>query len=65
MTGYLVEPDDEATLAERMLKVLADERLSRHLGNRARETALSRYAAEMVAAKTVAAYRQALDGEER
>lgn len=65
VTGYLVEPDDEATLAERMLKVLADERLSRHLGNRARETALSRYAAEMVAAKTVAAYRQALDGEER
>ncbi|MET0452881.1 MAG: glycosyltransferase family 4 protein [Mycobacterium sp.] len=59
-TGFLVESDDEATFADRIVKLLVDQELSVRLGRRAHEVALDRYAAAAVADMTVEAYRRAL-----
>ncbi|KWX66509.1 glycosyltransferase family 4 protein [Mycobacterium sp. NAZ190054] len=59
-TGFLVEPGDEAMLADRMLKLLVDPALAQRLGERAHEVAKERYSAEKVAAMTVEAYRKAM-----
>jgi glycosyltransferase involved in cell wall biosynthesis len=59
-TGFLVESEDEARLAERLVKVLNDERLCAQMGRRANEIALARYTPEAVAEMTVQAYRTAL-----
>lgn len=64
-TGFLVDSGDEAMLADRMLKVAVDERLSRTLGRRAHQLALHRYSAETVAAKTIEAYQMAVIQEKR
>lgn len=63
-TGFLVESDDEATLADRMVKLLVDQELSLHLGRRAHDVAMERYSAATVAEMTVDAYRKALAQEE-
>jgi glycosyltransferase involved in cell wall biosynthesis len=60
VTGFLVEPEDEGALAERMRRVLDDEQLSSRMGLRARDRALERFAPDAVAAQTVAAYRTAM-----
>lgn len=59
-TGFLVESDDEAALADRTVKLLADQDLSLRLGRRAHEVALERFTAAAVAERTVAAYRKAM-----
>lgn len=59
-TGFLVESDDEAALADRMVKLLADQDLSLRLGKRAHEIAVKRFAAAAVAERTMAAYRKAV-----
>jgi glycosyltransferase involved in cell wall biosynthesis len=60
-TGFLVDSEDEATLANRLVKVLVDQDLCLQMGRRANEVALERYTAAAVAEKTVAAYRTALN----
>lgn len=59
-TGFLVDPDDEVTLADRMVKLLADQELSLEMGRRAHEVAVQRYTAAAVAEMTVDAYRKAM-----
>ena len=59
-TGFLVESEDEATLADRMVKLLADQALCLRLGQRGHEVALDRFTAAAVAETTVEAYRKAL-----
>lgn len=59
-TGFLVGSDDEAALADRMVKLLADQELALRLGKRAHEVAKEQFTAEVVAARTVSAYRKAL-----
>jgi glycosyltransferase involved in cell wall biosynthesis len=59
-TGFLVESDDEATLADRIVKLLVDQELCMRFGRRAHEVALHRYAPAAVADMTVEAYRKAL-----
>ncbi len=44
-TGFLVDPDDEVTLADRMVKLLADQELSLEMGRRAHDVAVQRYTA--------------------
>jgi glycosyltransferase involved in cell wall biosynthesis len=63
-TGFLVESCDEATFADRMVKLLVDQELSLRLGRRANEAATKRFTAAAVAEQTVAAYRTALGREE-
>lgn len=62
-SGFLVESDDEATLADRMVKLLADQALCLRLGRRGHEIALERFTAAAVAEKTVHAYRMAMSEE--
>ncbi|SCX07146.1 glycosyltransferase family 4 protein [Mycolicibacterium fluoranthenivorans] len=59
-TGFLVDSDDEATLADRMVKLLVDQELALDMGRRAHEVALERFTATAVAELTVQAYRKAL-----
>ncbi|MGE0215148.1 glycosyltransferase family 4 protein [Mycolicibacterium sp.] len=60
-TGYLVDADDEAMLADRMVKVLQDQELALRLGQRAHDLARARFTAAAVAERTVEAYRKAMD----
>ncbi|MGE2834257.1 glycosyltransferase family 4 protein [Mycobacterium sp. SMC-4] len=59
-SGFLTEPDDEATFADRMLKLIHDQDLSLRLGRRANAVARERFTADTVADLTVAAYRNAM-----
>jgi glycosyltransferase involved in cell wall biosynthesis len=61
-TGFLVESEDEATLADRLVKVMDDQQLCLRMGRRAHEVALARFTPEAVAEMTVQAYRTALIG---
>jgi glycosyltransferase involved in cell wall biosynthesis len=60
-TGFLVDPEDEAALAERLLTLLEDQDLCLRMGRRGHELALQRFAPDAVAQQTVEAYRIALD----
>ncbi len=59
-TGFLVESEDEAALADRLARVLDDQHLCLRMGSRAHEIALTRFTPEAVAESTVQAYRTAL-----
>jgi glycosyltransferase involved in cell wall biosynthesis len=59
-TGFLVESEDEAKLADRLLSLLDDQELSLRMGGRGHEVAKARFAPETVAEMTVNAYRTAL-----
>jgi glycosyltransferase involved in cell wall biosynthesis len=59
-TGFLLESEDEATLADRLVKLLVDQELCLRLGRRGHEVALHRFGAAAVAEMTVEAYRKAL-----
>ncbi|HKV19656.1 MAG TPA: glycosyltransferase family 4 protein [Mycobacterium sp.] len=59
-TGFLVDPDDEGMLADRMIKLLVDQDLSLRLGRRAHAVATARFTPAAVAEMTVEAYRKAL-----
>jgi glycosyltransferase involved in cell wall biosynthesis len=59
-TGFLVDSEDEAALADRMVKLLADQELCLRMGQRGHEVALDRFTAAAVAEMTVDAYRKAM-----
>jgi glycosyltransferase involved in cell wall biosynthesis len=54
--GWLVESEDVAALAERMIAVLRDQPMALALGRRGHQIALERYEPTAVARRTVAAY---------
>ncbi|MBI5470762.1 MAG: glycosyltransferase family 4 protein [Ignavibacteriae bacterium] len=58
--GFLVESENEAALAERLILLLNDEQLRLNMGCRGRELAIERWLPEKVANDTVSAYRQAI-----
>ena len=58
ITGYLVEPDDHAQIAERLCRLLGDAELRARLSAAARRQALARFRPELVARRTRDMYRQ-------
>ena len=60
-TGFLVESEDEAALADRLARVLDDEPLCGQMGRRAHEIASARFAPDAIAELTVRAYQTALN----
>jgi glycosyltransferase involved in cell wall biosynthesis len=59
VTGFVVESEDEATLADRLRTLLDDQDLCLRMGRRAHEVARARFAPEEVARLTAEAYRTA------
>lgn len=59
-SGFLVDPEDEVALADRLTTVLVDQDLCLRLGSRGHRIALDRFTPETVAAATVDAYHTAL-----
>ncbi|MHC4248656.1 MAG: glycosyltransferase family 4 protein [Planctomycetota bacterium] len=64
-TGYLVPPGDERSLAERILALLADDRLRRRVGAAGRETVESDFALERMVEGTLAVYERAAEEGKR
>jgi glycosyltransferase involved in cell wall biosynthesis len=60
-TGYLLESEDESTLADRLTRLLVDQDLSLEMGRRGCEVTRERYSATAIAEMTVEAYRKALN----
>jgi glycosyltransferase involved in cell wall biosynthesis len=58
VTGLLVPPDDEASLALALVRLLADEALRKDLGEAAARAIRERFALESVAPRYVAIYRE-------
>ncbi len=58
-TGYLVPPGDERALAEKILALLADDRLRRTMGVAGRETVETDFALEKMIEGTLAVYERA------
>jgi N-acetyl-alpha-D-glucosaminyl L-malate synthase BshA len=58
--GYLVEPRDVETMAERALAIVSDEARRREMGRRARETARARFCASKIIPEYEAYYRSVL-----
>jgi glycosyltransferase involved in cell wall biosynthesis len=59
-TGFVVESEDEAKLADRLWALLDDQELCLRMGRRGHDVALLRYAPDAIAEKTVQAYHAAL-----
>ena len=59
-TGFVVESEDEAKLADRLLTLLEDQDLSLRMGQRGHEVALARFTPKAIAEMTVQAYQAAL-----
>ncbi len=59
-TGFLVESEDEDMLADRLARVLDDQRQCLRMGGLGHEIALARFAPEEIAELTVRAYQRAL-----
>jgi glycosyltransferase involved in cell wall biosynthesis len=59
-TGFVVAPQDENALADRLVRLLNDKQLRRAMGMKGREHALKNWKPERVAAETVGAYRMAI-----
>ncbi|MBI3723483.1 glycosyltransferase [bacterium] len=64
-TGLLVPPDDEASLASALARLIRDEDLRRSLGEAAARDVRSRFALEAVAPRYLSIYRGLLSPEER
>ncbi|HZU77371.1 MAG TPA: glycosyltransferase family 4 protein, partial [Dehalococcoidia bacterium] len=56
VTGFLVEPGDEAQLHERLAALVGDPAVARRMGARARELAMERFTWDACAARCLAAY---------
>lgn len=65
VTGFIAPPDDPARQAEALYRVLADDRLSRALGQAGREAARNRFHPDQVTAQTIAVYEQAIAEQRR
>lgn len=61
-TGLLYEAGDIHALTQAIDRLLVDPMLRQRMGDRAKRVAVAAYSPERVAAATVAAYRQLLDG---
>ena len=59
-TGFLVEPMDDAQIADRLQRVLTDATLQARMSEAARIDARARYHPDSVADKTIAVYRSLL-----
>jgi glycosyltransferase involved in cell wall biosynthesis len=59
-TGYLVDPQDVRGIADRLVRLLKDDRLQREMGEAAHASALERFHPKAVAAKTRAVYEQVI-----
>jgi glycosyltransferase involved in cell wall biosynthesis len=60
-TGLLVEPGDDAALADALTRLLDDGELRRRLGEAGRARARAEFSVERMTAQTVEVYRSALD----
>jgi glycosyltransferase involved in cell wall biosynthesis len=61
-TGLLIDPYDTKSLTEAVSRIISDESLARSMGHRAKEIAGKRFAASVVAEKTLNVYREVLKG---
>lgn len=59
-TGFLVDPKDVRGIADRLVRLLTDDRLQREMGAAAHAYALERFHPMAVAAKTRAVYEQVI-----
>lgn len=57
VSGFLVDPEDDADIAARLRAVLEDPALGGEMGRRGREIALERFHPHVVAARTLAVYQ--------
>jgi glycosyltransferase involved in cell wall biosynthesis len=60
-TGFLVDPNSQKDIAEKVHMVLSNAKLAYDMGERAREIALSRFHAHAVAERTLALYKEILN----
>lgn len=60
-TGFLVDPNNPKYIAEKIHTVLSNSKLGSAMGERAREIALSRFHAHVVAERTLALYKEILN----
>ncbi|MGI8734678.1 MAG: N-acetyl-alpha-D-glucosaminyl L-malate synthase BshA [Pyrinomonadaceae bacterium] len=60
-TGFLSEVGDIAKMADDAARLLADEKLRKEMGTRARESALSRYRTDIVIPQYIEFYEQVLN----
>jgi glycosyltransferase involved in cell wall biosynthesis len=58
VTGYLVPPNDPASLGDRIERLLSDPERAREMGRRAREVVLERFTWAAVVRRCIAAYRE-------
>lgn len=59
-TGYLVDPTDEETIANRLSMLLSNPKLTIDVGARAREVAIDRFHVNVIARKTMEVYLEVL-----
>jgi glycosyltransferase involved in cell wall biosynthesis len=64
-TGFLVEHGDPDALAERFVAVMDDADLRRRMGDNARRLAEERFRPDSVCRRTLAVYREVIEGGER
>ncbi len=60
-TGWLVEADDDAAMAERLLELLADSDKATRFGEKGRQIIAERFSAETQLNRTVDLYEQGLE----
>ena len=62
MSGFIVAPDDTASLALHLAALIRDAGLRQEIGARARQTILKRFAIARIADQYFALYRSLLEG---
>ena len=59
-TGLLIDPYDTKNICEAITRILSDKSIAESIGRNAREVAVKRFAASVVADKTLQVYREVL-----
>lgn len=62
-TGFIFEPGDVQSLAEKIIALLQDDDLRYKMGNQAKEVAKKKWNAEIIAKKTIEVYKEILSRE--
>ena len=57
-SGFLIEPDDHAQIADRLMQVLGNPGLRRQMGEEGRRIAMARFYPDAVARQTQAVYEK-------